>query len=84
MVFNIHSTRGSWRFVSLSSIDSLAIESNLCILLWSGQEQGILVLNNAITSCTESIEQHKGKLVVKEAPRAVSVTSSIFLLSIFY
>ncbi|BAT88262.1 hypothetical protein VIGAN_05171600 [Vigna angularis var. angularis] len=38
-----------------------------CIL-----EQGILVLNNAITSCTEAIEQHKGKLVVKEAPRAVS------------
>ncbi|KAJ1428615.1 Translation initiation factor 2, alpha subunit [Sesbania bispinosa] len=36
------------------------------------KEQGILVLNNAIVSCTESIEQHKGKLVVKEAPRAVS------------
>ncbi|KAL2333438.1 hypothetical protein Fmac_014651 [Flemingia macrophylla] len=36
------------------------------------KEQGILVLNNAITCCTEAIEQHKGKLVVKEAPRAVS------------
>ncbi|WVY93640.1 hypothetical protein V8G54_032728 [Vigna mungo] len=36
------------------------------------EEQGILVLNNAITSCTEAIEQHKGKLVVKEAARAVS------------
>jgi len=43
-------------------------------LLRSEQEQGILVLNNAIASCTEAIEQHKGKLVVKEAPRAVSVT----------
>ncbi|KAG4989836.1 hypothetical protein JHK85_032819 [Glycine max] len=37
------------------------------------KEQGILVLNNAIASCTEAIEQHKGKLVVKEAARAVSV-----------
>ncbi|RZB50323.1 Multiple inositol polyphosphate phosphatase 1 isoform E [Glycine soja] len=36
------------------------------------KEQGILVLNNAIASCTEAIEQHKGKLVVKEAARAVS------------
>nr|AFK40013.1 unknown [Lotus japonicus] len=36
------------------------------------KEQGILVLNNAIVSCTESIEKHKGKLVVKEAARAVS------------
>ncbi|KAF7830917.1 eukaryotic translation initiation factor 2 subunit alpha-like protein [Senna tora] len=36
------------------------------------KEQGILVLNNAIVACTEAIEQHKGKLNVKEAPRAVS------------
>ena len=51
----------------------MVFEGNLCILLRSGQEQGILVLNNAIASCTEAIEQHKGKLVVKEAARAVSV-----------
>ncbi|XP_030936490.1 eukaryotic translation initiation factor 2 subunit alpha homolog [Quercus lobata] len=38
------------------------------------KEQGIAVLNRAIIACTEAIEQHKGKLGVKEAPRAVSVT----------
>lgn len=37
------------------------------------QEQGISVLNKAIAACAEAIEQHKGKLVVKEPPRAVSV-----------
>lgn len=37
-----------------------------------GQEQGLAVLNKAITACSEAIEEHKGKLVVKEAPRAVS------------
>ncbi|XP_068648713.1 eukaryotic translation initiation factor 2 subunit alpha homolog isoform X1 [Aristolochia californica] len=36
------------------------------------KEQGISVLNNAIKACTEEIERHKGKLVLKEAPRAVS------------
>ncbi|CAJ2644107.1 unnamed protein product [Trifolium pratense] len=35
-------------------------------------KKGILVLNNAIASCTESIEQHKGKLLVKEEARVVS------------
>lgn len=39
-----------------------------------GQEQGIAVLTKAITACTEAIEKQKGKLVVKEAARAVSVT----------
>lgn len=38
-----------------------------------GQEQGISVLNKAIAACTEAIEKHKGKLTVKEEPRAVSV-----------
>ncbi|KAH9702637.1 eukaryotic translation initiation factor 2 subunit alpha-like [Citrus sinensis] len=37
-----------------------------------GQEQGISVLNKAIAACTEAIEKHKGKLTVKEEPRAVS------------
>ncbi|KAK9126732.1 hypothetical protein Scep_015578 [Stephania cephalantha] len=36
------------------------------------KDQGILILNNAIKACTEAIEEHKGKLAVKEAPRAVS------------
>ncbi|KAH7658287.1 translation initiation factor 2 subunit 1 protein [Dioscorea alata] len=36
------------------------------------KEQGISVLSNAIKACTEAIEFHKGKLLVKEAPRAVS------------
>ncbi|KAL0359143.1 UNVERIFIED_CONTAM: Eukaryotic translation initiation factor 2 subunit alpha [Sesamum angustifolium] len=36
------------------------------------KEQGIAILNQAIEACTEEIERHKGKLTVKEAPRAVS------------
>jgi len=36
------------------------------------KEQGISVLNRAIEVCTEAIEKQKGKLVVKEASRAVS------------
>uniref|UniRef100_A0A5B7BJJ4 Putative eukaryotic translation initiation factor 2 subunit alpha-like n=1 Tax=Davidia involucrata TaxID=16924 RepID=A0A5B7BJJ4_DAVIN len=36
------------------------------------KEQGISVLNKAITACAEEVERHKGKLTVKEAPRAVS------------
>ncbi|KAB1214523.1 Eukaryotic translation initiation factor 2 subunit alpha [Morella rubra] len=35
-------------------------------------DQGIVVLSRAITACTEALEKHKGKLLVKEAPRAVS------------
>lgn len=41
----------------------------------SAQEQGISILNYAIKVCTEEIERHKGKLTVKEAPRAVSFIS---------
>ncbi|KAL0401161.1 UNVERIFIED_CONTAM: Eukaryotic translation initiation factor 2 subunit alpha [Sesamum latifolium] len=36
------------------------------------KEQGIAILNKAIEACMEEIERHKGKLTVKEAPRAVS------------
>ncbi|XP_033146445.1 eukaryotic translation initiation factor 2 subunit alpha homolog isoform X2 [Brassica rapa] len=36
------------------------------------EDQGIEILTEAIAACTETIDQHKGKLVVKEAPRAVS------------
>ncbi|GMP23487.1 hypothetical protein CsSME_00001067 [Camellia sinensis var. sinensis] len=36
------------------------------------KEQGIAILNKAIQACSEEIEQHKGKLTVKEAARAVS------------
>ncbi|KAL0393259.1 UNVERIFIED_CONTAM: Eukaryotic translation initiation factor 2 subunit alpha [Sesamum radiatum] len=35
------------------------------------KEQGIEVLNKAISACTEEIERHKGKVSVKTAPRAV-------------
>lgn len=41
------------------------------------QEQGISILNKAIEACTAEIERHKGKLTVKEAPRAVSITLSM-------
>ena len=71
---------GSHRVVSKIPTGKLA-----CVLfLWSGQEQGILVLNNAITACTEAIEKHKGKLVVKEAARAVSVDIYICFILVFH
>ncbi|KAI3505101.1 hypothetical protein L1887_27006 [Cichorium endivia] len=43
------------------------------------KEQGISVLTKAIAACTEQIELHKGKLTVKEAPRAVSEREDILL-----
>ncbi|KAL4188905.1 hypothetical protein AMTRI_Chr08g204370 [Amborella trichopoda] len=36
------------------------------------RSKGIHVLNAAIKACSEAIEQYKGELTVKEAPRAVS------------
>jgi len=36
------------------------------------QEQGIATLSKAIAAATEEIERHKGKLVIKDAPRTVS------------
>lgn len=36
------------------------------------QEQGIKVLTQAIAACAATIERHKGKLTIKEPPRAVS------------
>lgn len=36
------------------------------------KEKGISVLEAAIKACTAAIDAHKGKLTVKEAPRAVS------------
>ncbi|XP_026420674.1 eukaryotic translation initiation factor 2 subunit alpha homolog [Papaver somniferum] len=36
------------------------------------KEQGIRVLTDAIEACTEKIGSHGGRLVVKEAPRAVT------------
>lgn len=60
-----------------------AVRSMVCMLLmkcsdlhWSMQEQGIQILNHAIAACTEAIEGQKGKLAVKEPPRAVSVNFS--------
>ena len=37
------------------------------------QEQGIKLLTNAIAAWATSVERHKGKLTVKESPRAVSI-----------
>lgn len=42
------------------------------VLDFEMQDKGISVLNNAIKACTEAIENEKGKLIVKEAARAVS------------
>ncbi|PWA91598.1 Nucleic acid-binding, OB-fold [Artemisia annua] len=42
--------------------------------------QGISVLTKAIAACSEEIERHKGKLTVKEAPRAVSEREDLLLL----
>jgi hypothetical protein len=37
------------------------------------QDLGIAVLESAVKACSKEIEKHKGKLLVKEAPRAVRV-----------
>lgn len=50
--------------------------NDIRLIFGIGQEQGIAVLDRAIKACTEAIEKQKGKLTVKEAPRAVSVTSN--------
>ena len=46
----------------------------LFVTLWVSywQEQGTTVLKNAVKACAEAINSHKGKLIVKEAPRVVS------------
>ncbi|KAL6896811.1 hypothetical protein ACP4OV_007383 [Aristida adscensionis] len=44
------------------------------------KEQGISVLKDAIKACTDAIEGHRGKLVVKVAPRAVSEREDKLLL----
>ncbi|KAJ9537062.1 hypothetical protein OSB04_029795 [Centaurea solstitialis] len=36
------------------------------------KDQGIRVLTEAIAACAAAIERHKGKLTIKESPRAVS------------
>lgn len=51
----------------------LLLQMNFIISVLAVQEQGIAVLSTAIEACTQEIEHHKGKLVVKEAPRVVSV-----------
>ncbi|PNT77569.1 hypothetical protein BRADI_1g65210v3 [Brachypodium distachyon] len=43
------------------------------------KDQGISVLTDAVKACMTEIEKHKGKLVVKEAPRAVSERESKLL-----
>ncbi|KAG0591651.1 hypothetical protein KC19_1G190700 [Ceratodon purpureus] len=43
------------------------------------KDLGIAVLETAIKACAREIEKHKGKLLVKEAPRAVSEREERFL-----
>jgi len=52
------------------------VNYTMCVLwmYWNGvswQELGISILESAIRACVKEIEIHKGKLTVKEAPRAV-------------
>jgi hypothetical protein len=52
------------------------VKYTMCVLwtYWNGvswQELGISILESAIRACVKEIEMHKGKLTVKEAPRAV-------------
>nr|XP_043629708.1 eukaryotic translation initiation factor 2 subunit alpha homolog [Erigeron canadensis] len=42
------------------------------ITLTLAKEQGIKILNQAAAACMNSIEGHRGKLIIKESPRAVS------------
>ncbi|XP_071732535.1 eukaryotic translation initiation factor 2 subunit alpha homolog [Rutidosis leptorrhynchoides] len=57
----------------------IAAPSYVLTTLTFDKEQGISVLNKAITACTEEIEHHKGKLTVKEEPRVVSEPDDILL-----
>eukprot|EP00271_Cylindrocystis_brebissonii_P010500 TRINITY_DN266_c0_g1_i1.p1 TRINITY_DN266_c0_g1~~TRINITY_DN266_c0_g1_i1.p1 ORF type:complete len:341 (+),score=83.75 TRINITY_DN266_c0_g1_i1:247-1269(+) len=45
------------------------------------KEPGIRVLQLAIDACKQAVEKHKGKLTVKEAPRAVSESEDRLLSS---
>ncbi|TVU37104.1 hypothetical protein EJB05_10397 [Eragrostis curvula] len=47
------------------------------------KEKGISALNNAVKACSKAIEKHKGKLVVKIPPRAVSEREDKQLLESF-
>jgi translation initiation factor 2 subunit 1 len=42
------------------------------------KEKGIVTLNKAIEACITAIEEHKGKLVVKEGARAVSLVAFFY------
>lgn len=53
------------------------------------QEQGIYLLNNAINACGSEIEQRKGQIIVKRAPRKVStifqnLLEFVFLSTVFF
>jgi hypothetical protein len=48
------------------------------------QDQGISVLTTAVKACTAEIEKYKGKLVVKEPPRAVSSFQHLLILLYLY
>lgn len=57
----------------------LVLTSFKCCL-W--QELGISILETAVKACTKEIEKYKGKLLVKEPPRAVSGLPFIFESSV--
>ena len=46
------------------------------------QDLGIAVLESAVKACSKEIEKHKGKLLVKEAPRAVCILFLHFVYSL--
>jgi hypothetical protein len=56
---------------------------NFLFCLAFEQDQGISVLTDAVKACTAEIEKYKGKLVVKEPPRAVSCFQHLLFLFIF-
>ena len=57
----------------------LEADARLVCCVW--QDLGIAVLENAIKACAKEIEKHKGKLLVKEAPRAVLSLLFLYILS---
>ena len=55
---------------------AILVMTSFRCFLW--QELGISILEMAVKACTKEIEKYKGKLLVKEPPRAVSNLQFIF------
>ncbi|KVH91990.1 Nucleic acid-binding, OB-fold [Cynara cardunculus var. scolymus] len=56
--------------LNTQTLDKVTPHNNIKKILT--KEQGIRVLTEAISACAAAIERHKGKLTIKESPRAVS------------